>query len=129
MVVGGWKFDWFAVIRRRVTGHPELIGLLIGLVWTNAPTVTDRFAPKSRVIVAALLLVGFGSREQERLRNLGNAVALAVRYSFDIFFQVRSELEARGTALTLTSTTVFRGRSDLLPISNVGQQVLCLSEL
>ena len=31
----------------------------------------------------ALLLVGIGSREQERLANLGNAVALAVRYSSD----------------------------------------------
>jgi hypothetical protein len=67
MVVGSWKFDWFAVIR--VAGHPELIGLLIGLVSTNAPTVTDRFAPKSRIIVAAMLLVGIGSREQERLTD------------------------------------------------------------
>ncbi len=32
-----------------------------------------------------LLLVGIGSSEQERLTNLGNAVALAVRYSFDLF--------------------------------------------
>ena len=40
-----------------------------------------------------MLLVGIGSREQERLTNLGNAVALAVRYSFDLFLQVRSERE------------------------------------
>ena len=32
-----------------------------------------------------LLLVGVGSREQERLTNLGDAVALAVRYFFNIF--------------------------------------------
>jgi hypothetical protein len=108
MVVGSWKFDWFAVIRRRVTGHPELIGLLIGLVSTSALTVPDRFAPKSRLIAAAMLLVGIGSREQERLTNLGNAVTLVIRYSFDVF-QVRPELEKLRTTLGLRSTTLFRG--------------------
>jgi hypothetical protein len=66
-----------------------------------------------------LLLVGIGSSEQERLTNLGNAVALAVRYSFDLFFQVRPELEKLLTALRLKSTTLFRGRADLLPISKL----------
>jgi len=44
---------------------------------------------------SALLLVGIGSRKQERLTNLGNAVALAARYSFDLFLQVRSDPRAR----------------------------------
>ena len=64
----------------------------------------------------ALLLVSIGSCKQECLTNLGNAVALAVRYSFDLPLQVRPELEKLRTALMLTSTTVFRGRVDLLPI-------------
>src|SRR5258706_9121721 len=62
---GKLEVRWFAVIRRRATGHPVLIGSLIRLVWTNAPTVTDRFAPNSRLIVAASLLVGIGSGVQE----------------------------------------------------------------
>jgi hypothetical protein len=66
-----------------------------------------------------MLLVSIGSDEQKRLTNLGNAVALAIRYSFDIFFQVRSELEKLRIALMLTSTTVLRGRADLLPISKL----------
>ena len=89
----------------------------------------DLAAGITQLDVPALFLVGIGSREQERLANLGNAVALAVRYSFDLILQVRSEREKLSTALMLTSTTVFRGRADLLPISNAGQQVACLSEL
>jgi hypothetical protein len=59
------------------------------------------------------------SREQECLTNLGNAVALAVRYSFDLFLQVRSEREKLTTVLMLTSTAVFRVWADLLPISKL----------
>jgi hypothetical protein len=55
-----------------------------------------------------MLLVGIGSREQKRLTNLGNAVALVIRYSFDVF-QVRPELEKLRTTLGLRSTTLFRG--------------------
>jgi hypothetical protein len=91
--------------------------------------VGDESSKSSLYIFAALLVVSIGSREEERLTNLGNAVALAVRYSFDIFFQVRSELEKLRTALMLTPTILFRGRTDSLPISNVGQQVACLSKL
>ena len=89
----------------------------------------DLAAGITQLDVPALFLVGIGSREQERLTNLGRAVALAVRYSFDLFLQVRPELEKVRSALMLRSTTVFRGRADLLPISNVGQQVACLSKV
>jgi hypothetical protein len=43
-----------------------------------------------------LLVVSIGASEQERLTDLGDAVALAFRYSFDIFLQVRSELGELG---------------------------------
>ena len=44
---------------------------------------------------AALLLVTFGSHEQERLTNLRHTVAFSVRYFFDIFLQARSDAEGQ----------------------------------
>ena len=44
---------------------------------------------------AALLVVSIGASEQERLTDLGDAVALAFRYSFDIFLQVRPDPECQ----------------------------------
>ena len=41
----------------------------------------DQSSECSLYELTASLLVGIGSREQERLINLANAVALAVRYS------------------------------------------------
>ena len=50
----------------------------------SAEDLVNELSERSLYKFPALLLVGIGSREQERLTNLGTAVALAVRYSFDI---------------------------------------------
>jgi len=63
----------------------------------------------------ALLLVGIGSREQERLADLGTALALAVRYSFDLSLHVRSEREKIPVALGLTSTSSISSDGLIFP--------------
>ena len=65
-----------------------------------------------------------GSREQERLTNLGNAVALAVRYSFDFFVQVRPELEKHsvdvsGLARLLTPKLFTKEINDILVVTTL----------
>jgi hypothetical protein len=44
---------------------------------------------------ASLLLVSFGSRQQECLTNLGNTVTFAVCDSFDIFLQVGTDAKGQ----------------------------------
>ena len=91
-------------------GYQSHAGLSPNARSGNKPIVTGRkhlhsFGTQSNLSPCAL--------EQERLTGLGEAVALAFRYSFDISLQVTPEPETLQFPLMYTSTTVIREQADL----------------